>query len=126
MHMQNQREKKEMLGCNHVVITPVCVSSAGRYPCNINNQRFPWSREIKAAVCSKLHLIIALEEVGRGSPIQPRYIQVTMTTAQCGVVDVWTKGGENNVRGGFPWKERQGKSMRRPFQGSPDAFIALN
>lgn len=27
-----------------------------------------------------------------------------------------THGGENNMRGGFPWKEREGKSMRRPIQ----------
>lgn len=102
---------------------------AGRRSCNIHNQRFPWSREIKAAVCSKLHLIIALEEVGRGSPIQPRYIQVTMTTVWSGVE--WSrgcldKGGENNVRGGFPRKERQGESMRRPIQvGKKEEAVTL-
>lgn len=100
--MQDQRIKKSPFkekknqGCNHVFITLESVSLAGRRPCNIHNQRFPWSREIKAAVCSKLHLIIALEEVGRGSPIQPRYIQVTMTTVWSGVVNVWTKGAKTS------------------------------
>lgn len=56
---------------------------------------FPWSRENKAAVCSKLHLIIALEEVGRGSPIQPRYIRVTMTTAQSETM-AWSRGCLDN------------------------------
>lgn len=56
---------------------------------------FLWSRENKAAVCSKLHLIIALEEVGRGSPIQPRYIRVTMTTAQSETM-AWSRGCLDN------------------------------
>lgn len=73
-------------------------------PCNIHNLCQPPPREITAAVCSKLCLIIALWEVGRVSPVQPRYlsnIQVTMTTAQskttplnCGCLhrsNLWTQ-----------------------------------
>ncbi len=74
------------------------------HPCNIHNLCQPPLREINAAVCSKLCLIIALWEVGRISLVQPRYlsnIQVTMTTAQskttplnCGCLrrsNLWTE-----------------------------------
>lgn len=42
------------------------------HPCNIHNLHLPPTEGIKNTVCSKLHLIIALREIGRGNaPIQP-------------------------------------------------------
>lgn len=97
-------KEKENQGCNHVFSTYVSMSAwLGDVPAMSTTCALPWSREIKAVVCSKLHLIIALEEVGRGSPIQPRYIQVTMTTAQSERT-VWSRGCLHKRW----WKQRDG------------------
>lgn len=80
---------------------------------------FPWSAEIKAAARSKLHLIIAPEEAGRGSPIQPRYIQVAMTTAQSETT-AWScecPGKKKKKGGGLETPpESKGESTRLLFQ----------
>lgn len=130
-----KQESLKICKNNHaeiVFLSNLSVSTwLGDIPATSTTCALPWSTEIKAAVCSKLHLIIALEEVGRGfahPTLQHPGYHDNSSISSDSVDCLDSQWGGKDARGGFPQQESTGRSMQHPSKDEKErinTFIKL-